>query len=64
MEDPLENMQAFSTAADAKGGQIAPYLVNLLLKIINKCLLKQTKRPTSEQVCCCANVKDIHVHAR
>ena len=50
MEEPLDNIQAFSNAADDKGGVIAPYLVNLLFKIVNQCLLKQTKRLTSEQV--------------
>lgn len=42
--------------ADPTGGELAQYLISLYHKVIKQCLLKHSKRPSSEQVSQCMSI--------
>ena len=50
VDDQLKDITRFEAIADRSGGEIAPYLRNLLFKIVVETLRKHSRRPATDQV--------------
>jgi len=50
VDENLTAKENFGSVADTTCGELAPYLLQLLFKMIPPCFLKHRKRPQSKEV--------------
>ena len=48
-----KSIEGYKGIADPAGGELAHYLIILYHKVIEQCLLKHSKRPSSEEISWC-----------
>jgi len=49
-DEQRKSLEGYRSIADDSGDEIAPYLLKLYHQVIEQCLLKHSKRCTSQQV--------------
>ena len=51
LDDNLKSFAGFQETRDTKAGPCSSYLECLLFNIVSRCLVKHSRRVTSEEVC-------------